>query len=125
MWKIGIANNINSDENNLNTETIFDYENIVKLAKIINLHSRPIYSCSLYYNENYIFSCSNDGNIGIIKIIKNKDEDGNDKYELKLINMIKDAHEQFSVNCICSNKNEIISCGDDCNIKIWKFEEKE
>ena len=125
MWKIGIANNINSDENNLNTETIFDYENIVKLAKIINLHSRPIYSCSLYYNENYIFSCSNDGNIGIIKIIKNKDEDGNDKYELKLINMIKDAHEKFSVNCICSNKNEIISCGDDCNIKIWKFEEKE
>ena len=54
MWKIGIANNINSDENNLDTETIFDYENIVKLAKIINLHSRPIYSCSLYYNENYI-----------------------------------------------------------------------
>ena len=125
MWKIGIANNINSDENNLNTETIFDYENIVKLAKIINLHSRPIYSCSLYYNENYIFSCSNDGNIGIIKIIKNKDEEGNVKYELNLINMIKDAHEQFSVNCICSNKNEIISCGDDCNIKIWKFEEKE
>ena len=96
---------------------------IVKLAKIQDLHSRPIYSCSLNYYENYIFTCSNDGNIGIIKIIVNNNK--NNKHEMKLLNMIKDAHEQFSVNCICTNKNEIISCGDDCNIKIWNFEEKE
>ena len=117
MWGIG-------EKNFNNTEKILDYENIVKLAKIQDLHSRPIYSCSLNYNENYIFTCSNDGNIGIIKIIVNNDNKNN-KYEMKLLNMIKDAHEQFSVNCICTNKNEIISCGDDCNIKIWKFEEKE
>ena len=116
MWGIG--------EKNFNIEKILDYENIVKLAKIQDLHSRPIYSCSLNYNENYIFTCSNDGNIGIIKIIFNNNEKNN-KYEMKLVNMIKDAHEKFSVNCICTNKNEIISCGDDCNIKIWNFEEKE
>ena len=117
MWGIG-------EKNFNNTEKILDYENIVKLAKIQDLHSRPIYSCSLNYNENYIFTCSNDGNIGIIKIIFNNNEKNN-KYEMKLVNMIKDAHEKFSVNCICTNKNEIISCGDDCNIKIWNFEEKE
>ena len=86
-----------------------------------NLHLRPIYLCTLSFNEKYIFTCSNDGNFGIIEIIKNKTGDENN--ELKLIKMIKDAHEQLSVNCLCVNKDEIISCGDDCNIKIWKFEE--
>ena len=124
MWGIGNENSFKNEDNNQNTETIFDYENITKLAKISNLHSRPIYSCSLNYNENYLFTCSNDGNIGIIKIIINNKENNN-KYKIELVKMIKNAHEQFSVNCICSNKNEIISCGDDCNIKIWKFEEKE
>ena len=124
MWGIGNENSFKNEDNNQNTETIFDYENITKLAKISNLHSRQIYSCSLNYNENYLFTCSNDGNIGIIKIIINNKENNN-KYKIELVKMIKNAHEQFSVNCICSNKNEIISCGDDCNIKIWKFEEKE
>ena len=124
MWGIETENSFKNGDNNQNKETIFDYENITKLAKISNLHSRPIYSCSLNYNENYLFTCSNDGNIGIIKIIINEKESKN-KYKIELVKMIKNAHEQFSVNCICSNKNEIISCGDDCNIKIWKFEEKE
>ena len=40
-----------------------------------------------------------------------------------MMKMIKDAHEQLNVNCLCVNKNEIISGGDDCNIKIWTFKE--
>ena len=113
MWGIGNKDGDNNDN-------IIDYDNIIKLAKINNVHLRPIYSCILSFNEKYIFTCSNDGNIGIIKIIENK-EDKN--YELSLVNIIKDAHEQYSVNSICTNKNEVISCGDDCCIKIWKFEE--
>ena len=113
MWGIGNKDGDNNDN-------IIDYDNIIKLSKINNVHLRPIYSCILSFNEKYIFTCSNDGNIGIIKIIENK-EDKN--YELSLVNIIKDAHEQYSVNSICTNKNEVISCGDDCCIKIWKFEE--
>ena len=42
---------------------------------------------------------------------------------MKLIGKEKDAHDQYNVNCISANKNgnEIISCGDDCSIKIWEF----
>ena len=116
MW--GIKDKL---ENQNDEEKIINYENIIKLAKIDNLHLRPIYLCTLSFNKKYIFTCSNDGNIGIIEIVKNKTGDENN--ELKLIKMIKDAHEQLSVNCLCVNKDEIISCGDDCNIKIWKFEE--
>ena len=131
MWGIG-DKNINNKKNGMdlggdnNTEKIFDYDNIIKLAKIKDLHSRPIYSCSLNYNEKYIFTCSNDGNIGIIEIKENNDKDK--KYEMKLVKIIKDAHDQYSVNCIIANKyynkNEIITCGDDCNIKIWDFKEE-
>ena len=131
MWGIG-DKNVNDKKSGMdicedNTEKIFDYDNIIKLAKIKDLHLRPIYSCSLNINEKYIFTCSNDGNIGIIEIteIKNKDKK---TYEMKLVKIIKDAHDQYSVNCISANKyynkNEIITCGDDCNIKIWDFKEE-
>lgn len=132
MWGIGNKNEENNCEGN--NEYINDYNNILKLVKIENLHLRPIYSCALNFNEKYIFTCSNDGNIGIIKIIINDENDKNHEdnkktYEMKLIKMIKNVHDQYSVNCICinknSNKNELISGGDDCNIKIWKFEENE
>ena len=43
---------------------------------------------------------------------------------MRLVKMIKDVHDQYSINCLCVNKNEIISGSDDCSIKIWKFEEK-
>ena len=120
MW--GIGDKLGKDNNN-NEEMneVIDYKNIIKLAKIDNLHLRPIYSCILSFDEKYIFTCSNDGNIGIVEIINNN-EDKN--IEMKLIKMIKDAHEQLNVNCLCVNKNEIISGGDDCNIKIWTFKEK-
>ena len=111
MWGIGNKEN-----------DIIDYENIVKLAKINNVHLRPIYSCVLGFEEKYIFTCSSDGNIGIVKIMENE---GEKKYEMRLVKVVKDAHEQYSVNSLCVNKNEVISCGDDCCIKIWKFEEKE
>jgi WD40 repeat protein len=111
MWGIGNKDN-----------DIIDYENIVKLAKINNVHLRPIYSCVISFDEKYIFTCSSDGNIGIVKIMENE---GDKKYEMSLIKVVKDAHEQYSVNSLCVNKNEVISCGDDCCIKIWKFEEKE
>ena len=117
MW--GIKDKL---ENQNDEEKIINYENIIKLAKIDNLHLRPIYLCTLSFNEKYIFTCSNDGNIGIVKIMENE---GDKKYEMSLIKMVKDAHEQYSVNALCVNKNEVISCGDDCCIKIWKFEEKE
>ena len=118
MWGIGYKAGI---ENN---EKIIDYENIIRKAKIQNLHLRSIYSCALSCDEKYIFTCSNDGNIGIIEI--NKNEENN---EMKLVEMVKDAHEQYSINHISVNKiennnNEIVTCGDDCNIKIWKFVEK-
>ena len=31
------------------------------MAKIENLHLRPIYSCALNFNEKYIFTCSTCG----------------------------------------------------------------
>ena len=115
MWEIGYKNGL--EEN----EKIIDYENIIKKAIIQNLHLRPIYACTLSFDEKYIFTCSNDGNIGIIKIIRNNDN----KDEMILVEMIKDAHEQYNINYISINKNnEIITCGDDCNIKIWSFIEK-
>ena len=91
------------------------YENIIKLSVIENLHRRPIYCCVLSRDEKYVFTGSNDGDIGIIEVKGEK---------MSLVNKEKYAHEQYNVNCICVNKNgnEIISCGDDCCIKIWKFE---
>ena len=120
MWRIGDKAVIENNEKK--KEKITDYENIVKLAKITNLHLRPIYSCVLSFNEKYIFTCSNDGNIGIIEIIKDNSKEQNN--EMRLVKMIKDAHDQYSINCLCVNKNEIISGSDDCSIKIWKFGEK-
>ena len=121
MWGIGYKNGLDEKE------TIIDYENIIKKAKIKDLHLRPIYACALSFDEKYIFTCSNDGNIGIIKINRNNNNN-EDNYEMKLVEMVKDAHEQYSINYINVNKidnsNEIITCGDNCNIKIWKFLEK-
>ena len=118
MWKIGdkdIGGN-----NGENEEKIMDYNNIIKLANLQNLHLRPIYSCILNFKEKYIFTCSSDGNISIIEILANNK---NKKDEMKLRKIIKGAHSEYSVNCISINKNEIISGGDDCCIKIWNFEE--
>ena len=105
MW--GINFNCSEEEN--------AYKNIVKLSVIENTHRRPIYCCALSNDEKYIFSASNDGDIGIVEITGEK---------MSLIGKEKDTHEQYNVNCICVNKNgkEVISCGDDCCIKIWKFE---
>ena len=93
------------------------YENVIKVAVIENVHRRPIYCCVLSKDEKYIFTASNDGDIGIVEI---------NGENMMLVDKKKDAHEQYNVNCICVNKNgngnEIISCGDDCSIKIWKFE---
>ena len=107
MW--GIDFNCGEEKN--------PYENITKLSIIENLHRRPIYCCVLSYDEKYIFTASNDGDIGIVEISGEK---------INLLGKEKDAHEEYDVNCICVNKkkNEIISCGDDCSIKIWKFENK-
>ena len=125
MWGIEDKNEKNKKNGEDNSQKIFDYTNIIKLSKIKDLHLRPIYSCSLNYNEKYIFTCSNDGNIGIIEIENNNNVK---TCEMKLVKIIKDLHDQFSVNCIsangCCNKNEIITCGDDCNIKVWDFKEK-
>ena len=109
MWGI----NLNEpDKGGLN------YENIVKINEISNLHIRPIYCCVLSFDEKFIFTASNDGDIGIIRV--NGDN-------MELLGKEKDSHDQYSVNCISVNKkeneNEIISCGDDCSIKIWKFQE--
>lgn len=94
------------------------YENINKLSIIENLHRRSIYCCLLSKDEKYIFSASNDGDIGIVEINKDK---------MKLIGKKKDAHDQYNVNCISVNKNgnEIISCGDDCVIKVWNMIDNE
>ena len=91
------------------------YENIVRLSVIENMHRRPIYCCVLSIDEKYIFTASNDGDIGIVEVSEDK---------INLIGKQKNAHEEYNVNSICVNKNEnvIISCGDDCAIKIWKFE---
>ena len=91
------------------------YENIVRLSIIENMHRRPIYCCVLSNDEKYIFTSSNDGDIGIVEVSEDK---------INLIGKQKNAHEEYNVNSICVNKNEneIISCGDDCAIKIWKFE---
>ena len=107
MW--GIDFNCGEEKEEKNA-----YENVVKLCVIENLHRRPIYCCVLSSDEKYIFTASNDGDIGIVEI--NGDE-------MKLIGKEKNAHNKYIVNCICINKNEneIISCGDDCSIKIWKF----
>ena len=105
MWKIDF--NCEEGDN--------PYKNIVKLSTIENMHRRPIYCCVLSMDEKYIFTGSNDEDIGIAEINGEK---------MSLINKEKDAHGQYNVNSICVNKNgkEIISCGDDCCIKIWKFE---
>ena len=93
------------------------YMNVNKLAILENIHSRPIYSCSLTFNENYILTAGNDGDINIIKVIDDK---------LELIYKKKEAHEKYGVNCVSCNKNNnlIASCGDDCSIKIWELKEK-
>lgn len=92
------------------------YKNITKLSIIGNLHKRPIYCCTLTSDEKNILTSSSDGNISIVRVIDNK---------LKLINKKYDAHEKYNINCISTNKNtnEIISCGDDCCIKLWKLME--
>lgn len=105
MW--GIDFNCGEDKN--------PYENISKIFSIENLHNRPIYCCTLSFDEKFIFTASNDGDIGIVEVSDNK---------MELIGKEKDAHDEYNINCICINKNgtEIISCGDDCAIKIWNFE---
>ena len=106
MWGINFEKNIGDDDIN------HAYEHIVKISIIEDLHRRPIYCCVLSKDEKYIFTASNDGDIGIVKI---------ESDNMKLIEKEKDAHDQYNVNCISVNKNgnEIISCGDDCSIKIW------
>jgi WD40 repeat protein len=119
MWKIDF--NIETE----NKHSKNPYENIIKVAVIENVHRRPIYCCVLSFDEKYVFCASNDGDIGIIQI---KDITKGGNMTMRLIGKKKDAHEQYNVNCICVNKNkingnenEILSCGDDCFINLWKF----
>ena len=97
-------------------EELKAYENVAKLYILENVNKRPIYCCALSFDEKYIFTASNDGDIGIVEVNGDK---------MKLIGKEKSAHNDYNINCICINKkeNEIISCGDDCSIKIWKFKE--
>ena len=68
--------------------------------------NRNIFLKNLFkFEEKYIFTCSSDGNIGIVKIMENE---GEKKYEMSLIKVVKDVHEQYSVNSLCVNKNEVI-----------------
>ena len=99
----------------INFEGEKPYENINRLFVIDELHRWCIYSCCLDVEEKYLYTASEDGDIGIIEIEGNK---------MKLVNKIKEAHGQQGVNCINVNKNqnEIVTCGDDCSIKIWNFQ---
>lgn len=118
LWNIDYSVKINDSKAN-------PYENINLVACFEELHSRPIYNCSLTWDQNYVVTSSSDGCIKIVNIIKEENEKGGKEYKLLLAKTLKDAHEQYNVNFICASKNcnKIVSCGDDCCIKVWEIKE--
>ena len=89
-----------------------------QLSKI-NLHTDPIYSIDWNQHNNLILSGGGDNTINIIKCNSNY----GDKVLESLV-IFPNAHDG-DVNCVRWNPtgydNLFLSCGDDCLVKIWRY----
>ncbi|CAF4773510.1 unnamed protein product [Pieris macdunnoughi] len=90
------------------------------ICTLSGYHTRAIYDIAWCHHSGLIATASGDD---IIRIFKEAEDCDPDAPTFDLICKKYDAHSQ-DVNCVKWNptaNNELVSCSDDGQIKIWKF----